>query len=136
MARAANSTVIARLRLREEVNIPKQLTEVSEGRRGHPNVLRYIDSWGQDSLSFITTKFLVRSVYVCPHLTFVLTPLADSNEPPTVPDDEDGVTVAANGQTKKTAGGSMKKGTRGVKGAMGSGVAKRTMGTRSRKNKP
>jgi len=48
--------VIVRLRLREEVDILKHLTEVSEGRCGHPNVLRYIDSWEQDGLLFIQTE--------------------------------------------------------------------------------
>ena len=48
--------MVVRLRLREEVDILKQLTESSEGRRGHPNVLRYIDSWEQDSLLFIQTE--------------------------------------------------------------------------------
>ena len=47
---------VVRLRLREEVDILKQLTETSEGRRGHPNVLRYIDSWEQDGLLFIQTE--------------------------------------------------------------------------------
>lgn len=56
MTCAANGSVIVRLRLREEVDILKQLTEASEGRRGHPNVLRYIDSWEQDSLLFIQTE--------------------------------------------------------------------------------
>jgi len=44
------------LRLREEVDILKQLTEASEGRRGHANVLRYIDNWEQDGLLFIQTE--------------------------------------------------------------------------------
>ena len=35
---------VFRLRLPEEVDILKQLTDTSEGRRGRPNVLRYIDS--------------------------------------------------------------------------------------------
>lgn len=56
MVRVAKDAVIVRLRLREEVDILKHLTEVSEGRRGHPNVLRYIDSWEQDSLLFIQTE--------------------------------------------------------------------------------
>ena len=43
------------MRLREEVDILKQLTEASGGR-GHPNVLRYIDSWEQDTLLFIQTE--------------------------------------------------------------------------------
>lgn len=47
---------IFRLRLREEVDILKQLAEASEGQRGHPGVLRYIDSWEQDGLLFIQTE--------------------------------------------------------------------------------
>ena len=66
----------------------------------------------------------------------VPTPLADLNGPPTISDGEDGVTAAANGWIKKTTSGGTKKGARGVKGATGSGVAKRMMGTRSKKNKP
>ena len=50
------SGAVARLRLREEVDILKQLTEMSEGRRGHPNVLRYIDNWEQDGVLFIQTE--------------------------------------------------------------------------------
>lgn len=45
-----------RLRLREEVDILKHLTDASEEGRGHPNVLRYIDSWEQDGLLFIQTE--------------------------------------------------------------------------------
>ena len=56
VARDAEESAVVRLRLREEVDILKQLTEVSEGRRGHPNVLRYIDSWEQDALLFIQTE--------------------------------------------------------------------------------
>ena len=48
--------MVTRLRLREEVDILKQLAEASEGRSGHPNVLRYIDSWEQDGLLFIQTE--------------------------------------------------------------------------------
>ena len=48
-----NYHTVVRLRLREEVDILKQLKETSEGRRGHPNVLRYIDNWEQGGLSFI-----------------------------------------------------------------------------------
>lgn len=56
MIRQAKDVTVVRLRLREEVDILKQLTEASAGRRGHPNVLRYIDSWEQDSLLFIQTE--------------------------------------------------------------------------------
>ena len=56
MARVAKGGIVFRLRLREEVDILKHLTEVSEGRRGHPNVLGYIDSWEQDGLLFIQTE--------------------------------------------------------------------------------
>ena len=52
----ADNSVVARLRLREEVDILKQLTDASEGGRGHPNVLRYIDNWEQDGLLFIQTE--------------------------------------------------------------------------------
>lgn len=55
MAYVAKDAVV-RLRLREEVEILKLLTEASERRSGHPNVLRYIDSWEQDSLLFIQAE--------------------------------------------------------------------------------
>jgi hypothetical protein len=56
MVNGINNAIFVRLRLREEVDILKQLTEASEGGRGHPNVLRYIDSWEQDDLLFIQTE--------------------------------------------------------------------------------
>lgn len=48
--------IVFRLRLREEVDILKLLTEASEGGRGHPSVLRYVDNWEQDGLLFIQTE--------------------------------------------------------------------------------
>lgn len=51
-----NYDMVVRLRLREEVDILKQLKDTSDGRRGHSNVLRYIDSWEQDGLLFIQTE--------------------------------------------------------------------------------
>lgn len=56
LAGEAKGGIVARLRLREEVDILKQLTEASDGLRGHPNVLRYIDNWEQDGLLFIQTE--------------------------------------------------------------------------------
>ena len=49
----------SRLRLREEVDILKHLSEAaltqfSDGR--HPNVLAYIDSWEEDEALFICTE--------------------------------------------------------------------------------
>jgi len=42
-------------RLREEVDILKHLALVG-GSRGHPNVLKYIDSWEQDDVLYIQTE--------------------------------------------------------------------------------
>jgi mitosis inhibitor protein kinase SWE1 len=55
-ATRTNEGAIVRLRLREEVDILKLLTETSPGGRGHPSVLRYIDNWEQDGLLFIQTE--------------------------------------------------------------------------------
>ncbi|GBE81461.1 predicted protein [Sparassis crispa] len=43
-----------RLRLREEVDILKHLTQAAGG--GHPNVLQYIDSWEEGDMLYICTE--------------------------------------------------------------------------------
>lgn len=45
-----------RLRLREEVDVLRHLSQASLGGRGHPNVLGYVDSWEQDGVLFIQTE--------------------------------------------------------------------------------
>jgi mitosis inhibitor protein kinase SWE1 len=46
---------LSRLRLREEVDTLRHLTEVN-GRQRHPNVLAFIDSWEEDEHLFIWTE--------------------------------------------------------------------------------
>ena len=51
----ANCYLLNRLRLREEVDILKHLSQAAVDG-GHPNVLSYIDSWEEDECLFIRTE--------------------------------------------------------------------------------